>query len=464
MTNPVGQNHAYGVASDPSAGGSNRAADIQAGQPIPKRSSPEGTRTGAGETQPNATFLAAGVTGSAAKAGSRPVYTIPAGRSDETRTVQAALDAASARNGTVVFAPGTHTFGSVRVSSNTHIVIGPQVTIRASTDHNAYPPNPGSHHKVPSALFNAKHASNVVIDGGGSGQGGTIDGQGGVGGWYAAADAYHSAHPGDNHGLQRPRLIDFEHGSNITIQDINLQNAPKQHIVVDDATNVTIRNVNITAPAGSPNTDGIDLGGDTNVLVQGGRIDVGDDNVAIEGGTQSGNMGPSSNILIDGQTYLHGHGVSIGSNTSKGVHDVTVQNATFNGTDQALRIKSSADRGGPVSNITYRNITVENAKNGAIDVNMNYAKALGWKWTPTEAPEHGKHIPHYSQLNFDNIKVDNSNLGRIWGLSNSHIDGVHLSNLQGSGIKAPLQVRDATIDAGDADRSEFEDAANSPIN
>jgi len=52
-----------------------------------------------------------------------------------------------------------------------------------------------------------------------------------------------------------------------------------------------------------------------------------------------------------------GHGVSIGSETSGWVRNVTIRDSVLDGTNLAVRIKSMRGRGGGVEDVLYQNLT-----------------------------------------------------------------------------------------------------------
>jgi polygalacturonase len=88
---------------------------------------------------------------------------------------------------------------------------------------------------------------------------------------------------------------------------------------------------------------------------------VGDDNVAIKaGGRRAGRAFACEDIRVADCTFLHGHGVSIGSETGGGVRNVVVTHCTFENTENGLRIKSQQGKGGLVENIRYEHITMKN--------------------------------------------------------------------------------------------------------
>jgi len=124
-----------------------------------------------------------------------------------------------------------------------------------------------------------------------------------------------------------------------------IRNSPSFHLVPSDCEDVTVEGVNIFAPADSPNTDATDPSACRHVVYRRCTFDVGDDDIAIK----SGHADPThpnaavEDMLVEDCTFLAGHGMSIGSETTGGVKNLTVRNCTFDGTTSGIRIKS--DRG-----------------------------------------------------------------------------------------------------------------------
>lgn len=75
------------------------------------------------------------------------------------------------------------------------------------------------------------------------------------------------------------------------------------------------------------NTDGIDLSGASNGFIGYSIITVGDDQIAIKVGSQ----GPTTNLLIAHNHFGTGHGMSIGSETDRGVARINVFDLTIDG-------------------------------------------------------------------------------------------------------------------------------------
>ena len=162
-------------------------------------------------------------------------------------------------------------------------------------------------------------------------------------------------------GILRPRLIVFDHSHKILIEGVTVQNSPFWQIVLYYSDDVTIRNIRVLADPGSPNTDAIDPFSSSNVSIEHVYADVGDDDVAIKSGQANspGPDAPSRDITISDCTFMHGHGLSIGSEISGGVQNVRVARVQFKGTANGVRIKSNRDRGGDIGNFDFRDLTME---------------------------------------------------------------------------------------------------------
>ena len=275
------------------------------------------------------------------------------GVTDNTIAIQAALDSVSAAGGGVIrFSNGIFLTGPLTLKSSDTLEVDSSAGIIGTTRMTAYYKPGTDTTKPPSSLvplLTANYANNIAIIGEGY-----IDGQGQQ--WWTAY----------NNGTitVRPRMYQPNHCNNVLLKDITLKNSPQFHFIPEWCTNVTVDGVTILAPSNSPNTDGIDPATCHNVHITNCYIDNGDDNIAVK----AGDIDPSdpnagcSRIYISHCTFMHGHGVSVGSETNGGLDSMYVDSCTFNGTDNGLRIKSYRGRGGNVRDIYYSNITMTNVK------------------------------------------------------------------------------------------------------
>jgi polygalacturonase len=207
-----------------------------------------------------------------------------------------------------------------------------------------------------------------------------------------------------------------------------------------------ISNVTVLAPVHAANTDAIDPSGCKNVLITKCRIDVGDDNVAIKSGKKvAGREFACEDITVSDCTFLHGHGMSIGSETVGGVRNVTVKNCTFENTENGIRIKSDTRRGGLVENIVCENITMKNV-NPAITLTTVYQGASAGDAKQPGAQTNsasGGNIPVYRNIRISNLTATCPKAaGLILGLRESCISNVVLENVKISAEK-PFAVTNA---------------------
>lgn len=162
----------------------------------------------------------------------------------------------------------------------------------------------------------------------------------------------------------RPTLIGMNRCRGVTIRDVRLVNSPAWTVHPTFCTDVHIRGVRITNPPDSPNTDGIDPDSCSGVIISDCSIDVGDDCVCIKSGNEvdGRELGvPCENVLVSNCLMSHGHGgVVIGSEIAGGARAILVSNCVFDGTDRGIRIKSRRRRGGWARDVSFSNIHMRN--------------------------------------------------------------------------------------------------------
>ncbi|XP_009621433.1 putative polygalacturonase [Nicotiana tabacum] len=238
----------------------------------------------------------------------------------------------------------------------------------------------GREHRGPryGSLIHGQNLKDVVI----TGHNGTINGQGQA--WWKKFRQKLLNHT-------RGPLVQIMWSTDIIISNITLQDSPFWTLHPYDCKNVTIRNVTILAPiAGAPNTDGIDPDSCEDVLIENCYISVGDDGIAIKSGWDQYGITygrPSKNILIRNLIIRSNvsAGVSIGSEMSGGVSNVTVENVLIWNSRRAVRIKTAPGRGGYVRDITYRNLTFENVRVGIV-IKTDYNEHPDERFDPKAVP------------------------------------------------------------------------------
>lgn len=348
------------------------------------------------------------------------------GVAKDTAAIQAAIDACARQGGgTVHLAAGTYLSAPIVLKSNITLQLDKGATLLGSPDHADYPAKTEFRAPGMQSLVSATDAENVAITGGG-----VIDGNGAS--WWQEARAI------KDHGIlgsehTRPRLVVFDHCTHVRVEGVTIQNSPMWQLVPYYSDDVVIRNVRILAPQHSPNTDAIDPFSSSHVVIDRVYADVGDDDIAIKSGmiNSPGPDSPSSDITITDCTFMHGHGLSVGSELAGGAHNIHAERVTFDGTDNGIRIKANRDRGNDVGNLSFKDIHMTGVKNALI-ISEYYPKVLP---APGEAAQPvGRLTPHFHDITLENVTAVNSNNdGVIVGLPESPVRNVVLRNVSISG-------------------------------
>lgn len=288
---------------------------------------------------------------------------------DNTEYFTKAIDAVPS-GGTLIVPKGTYTSAPIFLKSDITIYLPKGAVIAAigandNDERNKWPILPaydklgrviGTWEGLPEASFasiiTAIDCNNLYITGGGK-----IDGGGDRGDWWSWPKEVRN-------GARRPRTLFLAHCKKLTLSGITVCNSPSWTVhpyLCDEfhATGIVIEN-----PPNSPNTDGLDPESCTNTKIEGLRISVGDDCIAVKAGKrgtkQIDHLAVTQNMTISNCLMEKGHGaVVLGSEMSGGIIDVTIDRCEFVGTDRGLRIKTRRGRGGEVANVKLTNVDMD---------------------------------------------------------------------------------------------------------
>ena len=344
------------------------------------------------------------------------------GTTKNTAAIQKAIDDCSVKKGTVVLSGGTYVSGPLVLKSNITFRVEKGATLLGSADHDDYPKMEVLRAAGRQSLISSDHAENITITGGG-----VIDGNGES--WWKEARASKNAGFVGGDTIFRPRLAVFNYSKHIKMEDITFQNSPSWQVVPYYCDDVIIRNVRILAPEHSPNSDAVDPFSTSNMIIDHLYADVGDDNIAIKSGIAN-SPGPddsSHDITITDCEFMHGHGLSIGSEIAGGANNIRAERIHFKGTDQALRIKANRDRGNQVYNIVFKDITMEDVKTSIL-ISEYYPKALP-EGDVAAAPI-TRLTPFFHDITIENVKSVRSGVAAIIvGLPESPVKNLTLKNI-----------------------------------
>ena len=312
---------------------------------------------------------------------------------DNTKAIQAALDAAANAGGGMVVVPaGEWLFGRITVGSKTVLHLCANATLKLL----AYSDQPDHTTKDP-YIKGKSGASDIVIEGE-SAATSIIEGQGAP--WWDAVENKES-------GLQRGSIIRFSQGQRYLFRNFRIQNAPGTNLTLGQSgkgAHNTVHDVHIYAPASSAsdpshNTDGIPIWTQY-CNIYNCTIDTGDDNVVTDSDAQY--------IHVWNCDFKAGHGASLGSYT-KNMHHIIYENLTFDGTDCGFRLKSNTDRSGDVHDIIFRNCTMQNVAT-PIQITAWYDKVPDSPEEAAASPETKiSTTPEYHNILIQNVTVTDYN-------------------------------------------------------
>jgi polygalacturonase len=355
------------------------------------------------------------------------------GQTNDQLAIQAAIDScAGAGGGTVYLYSGTFLSAPIFLKTNVTLQLDSDATLLGTqnpADYQRQSGMPDIGRSILSLVNTGAGETDVTITGSG-----TIDG---AGAWWW-----------QNHLADRPRLVTFYRNQRVLVEGITLTNSPSFHLVPSRSQDIVIRNLYIFAPADSPNTDGIDPADSRNVNISNCTVDVGDDNIAIKAGhIDPDHFGESSaDITVTDCTFLHGHGMSIGSETLGGVRRISVRRCTFRNTVAGIRIKSNRTVGGEVAFVSYQDITMENVKN-AIFLSGYYPDNT----IPPAFTDTGQEVtattPNYHHITMDNVIATGTTnpAGKIIAVPELPMHDITLTGVTISSVPTGMWLRNVTI-------------------
>ena len=350
-------------------------------------------------------------------------------KTKDTAAFQKALDAcaASGHGGNVVVPAGNYLIGSVEMHSNTTLELEKGVFVIESSDVNDFPIIDGRFEgattQVHRGMIYANKASHIAIVGPGG---------------FSASSAIGS--------LRNPRApvgIETVSCDDVTLDGFSYQyDAPVARDVwcihPMFCTNVLVKNIYVRSTG--TNGDGLDIDSCSKVTVQNCDISAGDDAISLKSGrgqeaVREGK--PTEDVIIKDSKLasVHFAAIGIGTEISGGVRNVTISNCTISGVQNAIFIKSRDGRGGFMDNITGENLTVE-ASPTFIGIDL-MSKGIQAAEPVTGDVEKWTKV---SNITFKNIQVNNvrtlvetqhSNTGE--GVAPERpIDGFTLTNITGT--------------------------------
>lgn len=346
----------------------------------------------------------------------------------DSAAIQKAIDAAAKSRGTVVVPAGVYRSGAIFLKSGIEFRVEKGATLLGSQNLDDYPMMPtrvaGIEMTWPAALLNVYEQSNVRITGAG-----TIDGDGKK--WYGLywkmrREEYEpkGVRWAVDYDCRRPRLIQVFRSTGVTLLGLSLRRPGFWTVHLCYSKNVTVDGLDIrnNTDGPGPSTDGIDIDSSSDVTVTRCTVECNDDAICLKAGRDADGLRvnrPTHHVTIRDNVVVAGAaGVTIGSETSGGIHDILVDGLKVQSAVPAgILFKSASTRGGTIERITVRNVEMTGVAT-PVSVSLNWNPAYSyakipegmqgypdyWKVLTTPVPPE-KGIPHFRDVSISGVKA-----------------------------------------------------------
>ena len=359
------------------------------------------------------------------------------GQTEDSAAIQTAINLLP-DGSRLYFPPGTYPTLPLLLRSHITLELAEGATLLGVTDRERYPIVPAETAGLPLAgfegqafdsyasLIHGSYCEDVAIVGRGR-----IDGNAQNGDWWQGFDKFPAS---------RPRAVFLNRCRNVTLHGLTVANSPSWHIHPFFSDRIALLDLFITAPKQSPNTDAIDPESCDGVEIIGCRFSVGDDCIAIKSGKID--MAKKYHTPADHHTVRNclmefGHGaLTLGSELSGGIRNLTVSQCWFRATDRGLRIKSRRGRGreSVITGVEFDNIRMEKVLTPIV-INMWYNccdpdRYTEYVWCRDPLPVDDR-TPRLGTFRFVNMECTDAEAAACYidGLPESPIDRVEIENV-----------------------------------
>lgn len=222
--------------------------------------------------------------------------------------------------------------------------------------------------------------------------------------------------------MYRPVFVSFISCNRVLIEDVTLENSPAWNVHPLFCKNFTMRNAKIKNKFSAQNGDGLDLESCENCEIVGTVFEVGDDAICLKSGKNKEARqieAPCKNVWIHNCKVFNAHGgFVVGSEMSRGVRHVLVENCTFVGSDTGIRFKSALGRGGVVEDILIRNIQMAEIVEEAVIFTMGYTLSTLEKTDSDKVDAITEDdVPEFKNISIENVKCSGAAIAlRFQGL------------------------------------------------
>ncbi|WP_433803646.1 glycoside hydrolase family 28 protein [Actinomycetospora sp. CA-084318] len=241
------------------------------------------------------------------------------GRTRDTAAIQAAVDAAAHRGGTVLLPAGTYLSGTVELRSHVTLHLSPGATLLGSPDIADYPAHDLGVRDLDIggrqvwALLHAQDAEDVTIEGQG-----TIDGSGRAFPKVPTPDPEVATGP-------RPRMVFVRNSRSVVLRDLTLREAGMWTVHLAETAGIRVADLAVTSSQ-HVHQDGIVLDSCSDALVTGCRVDTLDDAVVLK----SAYPQPCRDVVVrECELTSRCAGLKLGTQSLGGFRRIRLERCTF---------------------------------------------------------------------------------------------------------------------------------------
>lgn len=316
--------------------------------------------------------------------GGRDIVVRAGATETHTGIIQAAIDkCAAAGGGRVVLTLGDYCAGTIIMRSGVTLHLDKGAILSGTSDVSAYLQKTGQQGArivggSATALLFAENADNIAI----TGQG-VLDGNGSVfwekletpHPWVEEARRFGKWVPAfDYKAKPRPRaLVLFANCSNVRLEGFRIQNSPAWTIHLLACSSVVVRSIVLRGILHGCNTDGLDLDGCSDVLVEDCDIFTGDDAICLKN-TNTWGLKRRSHDIIVRRCRLRSttHGFTVGTETQDDFEDISFTDSQIEQAGEyhtLTGIGLSILDGGAIRRMHIANVSISDAV-GAIQIRL----------------------------------------------------------------------------------------------
>lgn len=231
-------------------------------------------------------------------------------------------------------------------------------------------------------------------------------------------------------------LVETMYCDGVTLENVLFKDSPFWTTHLYASSNLVLRNLTIRAnETNGYNTDGIDVDSSRNVLIEDCDIRTGDDGVVFKSGWDEPGQRfgmPTVNVTVRNLVGQAPKGccACVGSETSGGIADITVQNSTcLGGSRFAYGVKTATCRGAYIRNVSFVDCTLTSG---------NFSQYGIWTSTaygdPNPVGSNASATPIITDISFRNVRVAagdkiSGGAGQFQGPTTLPITGIELTDV-----------------------------------